>query len=225
MVTYWLRLLDTENCILKHVYNDMYESSCVKPNDKLNQSCKVRDILCKYGFSDVWFSQRVRNSQLFLSEFKQRVIDNYISEGLSYFENSPKCTLYQYLHDGHIMQFYLSRPLNSLYRSYITRHRINAHALCIETGRYYSIARNERLCSMCNKNAIEDEYHFILECDKYNDIRCKYIKSYYYERPSTFKLVQLLSVRNVKELNNLGKYLFLAEKARNGQLFKCLFLV
>ena len=69
---------------------------------------------------------------------------------------------------------------------------------------------------MCNKNAIEDEYHFILECDKYYDIRCKYIKSYYYERPSTFKLVQLLSVRNVKELNNLGKYLFLAEKARNG---------
>ena len=27
-----------------------------------------------------------------------------------------------------------------------------------------------------------------------------------------FKLVQLLSVRNIKELNNLGKYLLLVEK-------------
>ena len=33
--------------------------------------------------------------------------------------------------------------------------------------------------------------------------------------PSCFKLVQLLSVRNIKELNNLGKYLLLAEKIRN----------
>lgn len=37
----------------------------------------------------------VETVQLILSEFKQRVIDNYISEGLSYFENSPNCTLYK----------------------------------------------------------------------------------------------------------------------------------
>ena len=32
-----------------------------------------------------------------------------------------------------------------------------------------------------------------------------YIKSYYRTRPSVFKLVQLLSTENVKELCNLGK--------------------
>ena len=43
------------------------------------------------------------------------------------------------------------------------------------------------------KRAIEDECHFILECDRYTDIRCKYIyKKYYYRNPSTFKLIQLL---------------------------------
>ena len=60
-----------------------------------------------------------------------------------------------------------------------------------------------------------DIYHFILECDKYVNVRSKYIKIYYYRNPSTFKLVQLLSVRNIKELNNLGKYLYEAEKIRN----------
>jgi hypothetical protein len=39
-------------------------------------------------------------------------------------------------------------------------------------------------------------------------------KKYYYRNPSTFKLIQLLSVRNVKELNNIGKYLYIAEKIR-----------
>ena len=67
---------------------------------------------------------------------------------------------------------------------------------------------------MCNKHVIEDEYHFILICEKYKDIRKKFIKPYYWNKPSSFKLVQLLSVRNIKELNNLGKYLYLAEKVR-----------
>jgi hypothetical protein len=33
--------------------------------------------------------------------------------------------------------------------------------------------------------------------------------------PSAFKLTQLLSVQNIKELNNLGKYLYVAEKIHN----------
>jgi hypothetical protein len=115
------------------------------------------------------------NTKLFLNEFKQRVIDNYIAEGLSFFENSSKCNLYQYIYAGHNMQFYLNRPVNSLYKTCITRYRINSHVLNIESGRYVNIVRNERICTMCNKKSVEDEYHFILECDRYTDIRCKYI--------------------------------------------------
>jgi hypothetical protein len=44
--------------------------------------------------------------------------------------------------------------------------------------------------SMCNKKSVEDEYHFILECDRSTYIRCKYINKYYYRNPSTFKLIQ-----------------------------------
>ena len=70
---------------------------------------------------------------------------------------------------------------------------------------------------MCNNNDIDGEYHFILECSKYVEIRRKYIKPYYCINPSAFnyKLTQLLSVQNIKELNNLGKYLYVAEKICN----------
>ena len=68
---------------------------------------------------------------------------------------------------------------------------------------------------MCNLNVVEDEYHFILQCEKYIDVRRKYLKKYYWQRPSYVKLVQLLSVRNIKELNNLGKYVLLAEQICN----------
>ena len=36
MVKYWTKLLNTENCILKGCYDDMFEYSCSKPNDKPN---------------------------------------------------------------------------------------------------------------------------------------------------------------------------------------------
>ena len=63
---------------------------------------------------------------------------------------------------------------------------------------------------MCDGNYVK-----VLECVKYRDIRIKYIKSYYWRRPSAYKFIQLLSVHNVKELNNIGKYLYIAEKIRN----------
>ena len=132
-----------------------------------------------------------------------------------FFEESSKCHFYKYIYDDHNLQFYLSRPVNYMFKPLISRFRVHAHSLNIETGRYYNIDRHDRICNMCNNNDIEDEYHFILEYSKYVEIRRKYIKPYYYINPSVFKLTQLLSVQNIKELNNLGKYLYVAEKIRN----------
>ena len=64
--------------------------------------------------------------------------------------------------------------------------RILAHNLNIETGRFYNLDRHETVCSMCNLKAFEDEYHFILQCEKYIDVRRRYLKKYYWLRPSCF---------------------------------------
>lgn len=53
MVKYWTKLLNTENCILKGCYDDMFEYSCSKPNDKQNWCCKIKEILFKYGLNYV----------------------------------------------------------------------------------------------------------------------------------------------------------------------------
>ena len=48
------------------------------------------------------------------------------------------------------------------------------HNYMIETGRWHrphSIPYDERKCIVCD--TIEDEFHFILECSRYADIRIK----------------------------------------------------
>ena len=41
---------------------------------------------------------------------------------------------------------------------------MNSHQLNIESGRFQNIARQNRLCTLCNCQDIEDELHFILKC-------------------------------------------------------------
>jgi hypothetical protein len=53
----------------------MYESSFLKLNDKLNWSCKKRDILYRYGFIDVWLSQGVSFDYFNLSLADEHVGD------------------------------------------------------------------------------------------------------------------------------------------------------
>ena len=49
--------------------------------------------------------------------------------------------------------------------------RLSAHNLAIEKGRHMSIPRHERFCNICKTGAIEDEFHFRFNCQKYNHHR------------------------------------------------------
>ena len=100
------------------------------------------------------------------------------------------------------------------YKHIVSKYRLSAHSLSIETGRYHHNDRNDRTCSLYNMNILEDEYHFVLVCPFYSTIGDKYIKPYYYNTPSTFKLTQLLSIDSSKHLIKLCKYLTTATMHR-----------
>ena len=99
-------------------------------------------------------------------------------------------------------------------RSVLCKYRICAHSLNVEKGRYKNLPRNERKCSFCNMGEMEDEFHFVLVCPAFLDIREKYIKPYYYRKPSFFKFVQLFSKDNFKSTHKLCQYLVKATHRR-----------
>ena len=96
-------------------------------------------------------------------------------------------------------------------------HRCAAHQLRIVTGRYAQnrIDRSLRLCTLCNNSHIEDEYHFITICSAYSQLREKYIRPYYYRRPSVYKFTLLMRSTNSTILKNLGKFVYEAFSLRN----------
>ena len=70
------------------------------------------------------------------------------------------------------------------------------------------------MCSYCELNDIEDEYHFVLQCSKYQTLRNEYIPSYYPRNPSMYKTIELLNSDKVKTLNNFAIYIIKAFKLR-----------
>jgi hypothetical protein len=102
----------------------------------------------------------------------------------------------------------------SKYRTALTRFRTSSHNLFIETGRYENIPREQRLCKSCNMKQIESEYHFLLVCPNYRDLRTKYFKKYYCHWPSMNKLDSILSSDSKKSICALAKFLYWANQKR-----------
>ena len=104
------------------------------------------------------------------------------------------------------------------YRNAVVKLRISAHQLLIETGRHRNIPRDERICELCDKNELEDEFHFLLVCPAYKELRQKYFKKYYYNKPNMIKLIELLNSEKVKILNAIGIFYTKAIDKRKYQL-------
>lgn len=72
---------------------------------------------------------------------------------------------------------------------------------------------DNRKCKICN--VVEDEFHFILECTLFKDLRKRYINKYYWGRPNMPKFIELFTTENSKVLTNLGIFVQKAFKLRN----------
>ena len=76
------------------------------------------------------------------------------------------------------------------------------------------MGRENRKCTLCDSNDIEDEFHFVLICPLYNDLRATYIKRYFVNRPSVLKFIELLNSSG-KTLRNLAVYIIKGFEKRN----------
>ena len=101
---------------------------------------------------------------------------------------------------------YLRSMENTKYRNTLAKFRLSSHKLNIEVGRHNNIPRNERKCTLCNLNDIEDEFHFLLKCPLYTTFRRQYIPKYFYTNTNMFKYITLMQSENISTLKNIALF-------------------
>ena len=129
---------------------------------------------------------------------------------------SPKLDSYCKYKTDFEYEAYLDKISNDKLRICLTQLRLSSHCLEIEVGRYTNVQRENRLCKLCNQNSIESEYHFVLCCSRYRDIRLKYIGRYSW--PNVNKFIHLMTTNNRIRLVNLARYIKEAMLIRNNTL-------
>ena len=151
MLNTFLKLHQTkkENCILYCVLIDQRETIESRIN-VINWSSKVRNLLQNAGFGDVWLFPDSVNFKSCIPVLRDS------GERVWQFVHHYTCleNLKQFL-SGHL--------------------RLSSHKLNIEIGRHNNIDRQDRKCIICNLNDIEDEFHFVLVCPDYINLRNAYI--------------------------------------------------
>jgi len=193
----------------------LYLYNRVEEHGETNWAFRVKNELNLLGFGELWINQYIDHNHLPI--IKQRLLDQAQQFIRGQISESPKCIYYKYMIDVYCLQYYLSKFIPAHFRKYITKFRLSSHKLAIETGRYHNTDRSDRVCFVCG-NVIEDEFHFILVCPLYINLRKLYIQRYYWKKPSVFKLINVFNIRSIKHLRNLGIFLYHATNLRNSYI-------
>lgn len=97
------------------------------------------------------------------SIYKSVVTDNFKQIWFNEVSASSVLQLYKNVQDCIGLETYLNILPKDL-RFFVTRLRISAHSLRIQTKRYSTnyTPRIDRVCKYFEKNEIEDEFHFVI---------------------------------------------------------------
>jgi hypothetical protein len=217
LVKYWLKIINLEeNCLLKQMYNILkIDADNENSYRGKNWAYHIKSILQEIGMSNLWLTHTA-NQNNFIS-IKNRILDIYKQDWYRKINNSSRLSSYCIFKHEFNQDLYLSVINTNKFRIALTKFRLSAHNLAIETGRHQGTPREERKCQKCTMNVIENEFHFLLICPNYYNLRKQYLKPYFCRWPTIKKFELLMTSRNPKEIINLSKYLYFAFQKRELQ--------
>ena len=125
------------------------------------------------GYGYIWEMQDIPNESTFILAFVQRLKYQYVQNWFTDVSLNRKLVLYKDFKLNFSHESYLDIIKIRKYRHVLAQIRTGHQSLEIEKGRYINIPRNQRLCKVCSSN-IEDEYHFVLCYNVYDDLRDMY---------------------------------------------------
>lgn len=213
---YWTRILSLpQTSIVKQAYNSLF---ILEQMAQDNWCSKISKLLKSLDMHDIWNSQCVLNEKAFLSEVKIKLYDIFESgclERIQNCEDGKKLRTYKLFKNAFGLEPYLTKIHDSRYRNAITRFRLSSHNLKIELGRHSrpKIPVAQRICQNCLSNKVEDEKHFLLECQKHSNERNKLLSVLTPVMPnfsdSTIvnQFVLIMQCKNLNSMIHLGKFL------------------
>ena len=131
-------------------------------------------------------------------------------------DHGNKLRTYRLFKDEFRREDYLIKCTNVSHRRSFAKFRLSAHRLNIEVLRYVTprIPPENRLCNNCDSHECENEIHFLLSCQKYEDLRESFFRavssnySHFTNLSIVKQFVWLCSYKDTNIIRMLAKYIY-----------------
>ena len=184
-------------------------SDMVHHNTEHSWLTTVKNILIETGNYGAWLHQML--SETDAKRIKQTIYDQALQTLYSNCRTSNKGRAYATLKQKLTIEPFVSLLDNSKSLA-LLKFRTSNHRLPVETGRYTDIAYEDRKCPFCH-NSLGDEFHYLLECDKFKNERRKFLKPDQFNKPNMLKFISLMQSKNLDELQKLASFATIIMKA------------
>ena len=172
-VKFWCRLMknDHSNPLMINTYNEMQSMYDIKNtlHGRIMQLINKHGINMKSHPHYIYQKLKITLRNQYSKYWKNKLFDDPK-------RNGNKLRSYRTYKDKFQKEEYLKLNSKSL-RGTLARLRLSAHNLHIETGRYVKQSERkepqDRLCVYCDLKECEDEYHFVMRCTLYQNLRQK----------------------------------------------------
>jgi len=172
----------------------------------------VKNVLCNAGFPGIWQTQSYLNSIWLKKAIHLKLRDMYIQKWYEELSRSSDTNMYKYVKTSFGRSKYINllpTPNCKSMFSFMTRN----HRFPVEVGRWQNITHNERKCTSCNM--LGDEYHYLMECKDFTNLRKKFLPIYYRSHPNFVKFTALLNTDEYTKLLNLSNMIYQLVKYTN----------
>ena len=216
VVKYWLKVISSgmeNNNYVGKVYLELYQLSIEKP-DITTWCTQVKDILFSSGFGYVWVNQSVHDCKDFLRMFSLRLHDMYLQEWSTNVSLTSENRLFKFIKEEFSYESYLNIN-NKTVRIALSRVRLSSHLFMIERGRWgkNKLQVRARKCSLCG--VIEDEFHCLMVCPRFNNERKWFLDKIFPVQPSNYDFINLLKQNNDVSNLNLAILCYKVQNAYN----------
>ena len=158
---FWDHISNSTNTLVNKIYKNLPTNN--------RWVTTIKEWTQKLGFGYlVNNSGNIKNT---LGIIKQRIYDQNLQHQQSSINESNKLSFFRNVYKPNQRPPYVDICRFKSDRSNICKYRISAHSLEIERGRHRNIPHNNRKCTKCKSDQIEDEVHFFMHCPIYNTYR------------------------------------------------------
>ena len=128
-----------------------------------NWASDLYEILSEFGLEYTFEDMATIN----IKEFEELMLQRTAKTWKDTIRFKPKLRTYVKFKSEFGKEEYLTGYMSRQQRSLLAQFRGGILPLHVETGRWQNIPWEERTCKLCNQNCVEDEFHFLCNCDLY----------------------------------------------------------